>query len=636
MALVSPTPILHVGKSGGMDYSTPPHLLDEQKWRLLRNVRQSWSLEQVPRLLELVSVGSTSVQNLAAVSGVTSNRGLWLAWGSYYLYQLTSASATVIDTNVGNPWGKLSLWKHNNVIFYCSNSQPKYTDGGQAYNVWHDRSCFTKHNTTLAIGDGAFAKEPFYTGDTFVGDLGQTFTWTTGEQYRVYLTNARLFQPLTSIKIERTWCDEEVPPVSSVMTLTGTVLETQLDYCVVEATNTVAGVPNYGPQLAQTVSADPPWLTTATDVPTVPAGRYCAVFFDHLVVVGLTNDPNSIAWSDVNNYSDFIPRSDNEADFYVCTEHQRSDDFASGVTGVQMMGDSLLIFTPSCVYQMTYTGLPRVMHVRPLIKDVGNGLPHATAGLADSVVWFDIHHGSFFQFSQTEGLQNIGGPITEWFVAELSTDPAEAQEVFSFVDRESSEVGWQFIADDGGWKAVVYNYSNKTWSTRTAPVPLHSYSLLPERALSCSELTAPLSSYLDTFAVWDASEEPAFKAQGGASTVYTTTFSGSPVMHDSVLMETGDLLYGTLEGVKEVSRIMLAAAGTFTGIKVEVSARNAISDAVTYVNCGTWTPTTTEKALTFPAQAGRVLRYRFTPQGDVKNFVFYGYEDNVVQTRSRR
>lgn len=635
--LVSPTPTLHLGQSGGMDYSTPPHLLDQQKWRMLRNIRQGWSLEQVPRLLELVTVGSYPVQGVAAAPNQSANRGLWLAWDDYNLYQVSSSAATVLDTNTGEPWSRMSIARHNDYLFYCSNSQPKFTDGAVAWNLWDQRKCFTKHNGALSIGDGAFAPEPFYTlvGGAYVfdDDLGHSFTWTTGTKYRVYATNARLFPKGSSVKVVRSWYEGAA---SVTKTLTGLVLETELDYIVVNATNTVASVPNYGTQTEPTVSADPPWLITSTDMPSVPAGRYCTVFFDHVVVAGLVGNRNVVAWSDVNNYAEFIPDSDNEADTFVCTEHQRIDDLATGITGIQHLGDSLLVFTPSCVYEMTYTGLPRVMHVRPLIKDVGNGLPYATAGLADSVVWFDIHHGSFFMYSQSSGLQNVGAAVSEYFVDTLTTSTANARLTFSFVDREASEVGWWFIGAGDTYNAVVYNYTNKTWSVRTAPVYVNSHGVVPERAKTVSELTAAVSTYTGHVEDLDETGEGGHILHGGTTSLYKATFTGSPLTHDAILVETGDMLFGTLEGMKEVSRIILAVAGTHSGVKVEVSARDRISDTVTYVNCGTWNTTLPEKALTFPVQAGRVLRYRFTPQGDVKSFVFHGYEDNVVQTRARR
>lgn len=451
--LVSPTPAIHVGKQGGMNYSTPPHLLPEEQWRVLSNIRQSWSLEQARRLSSLVSAGSYPVVGLAAVPVPTSNRALWLAWDYFNMYRVTSSGVTVLDTKTGTPWSQMSLWKYNDFVFYCSDSQPKFTDGAVAYNVWHDRCCWTKHNASLAVGDGAFAPHPFYhyVGEVLVfdDDLGNTFDWITGEQYRVYLQKPHLFPPGTSIKIERAWCDEELTPTSTLYTLTGLVLETQTDYCVVYATNTQADVPNYGPQLGPAL-ADPPWLVTATNMATVPEGRYCAVFFDHLVVAGLVNNRNKVAWSDVNDFADFLPRSDNEADSFICTECQRPDDITTGITGLQRLGDSLLIFTPGCVYQMTYTGLPRVMHVRPLLRDVGNGLPHASVALADSVMWFDVHHGTFLQFSESGGLQNAGGPIMEYFVEQLTTNAINAKLTTAFVDRESSEVGWIFLSDDDG------------------------------------------------------------------------------------------------------------------------------------------------------------------------------------------
>lgn len=186
------------------------------------------------------------------------------------------------------------------------------------------------------------------------------------------------------------------------------------------------------------------------------------------------------------------------------------------------------------------------------------------------------------------------------------------------------------------YNAVVYNYLNKTWSVRTYSKPVRSFGVYPERALAVSELSGSVASQTTTVEGLDASGEAAQLVVGSDGKVYKLTFSGSLETQDLPVLETGDMLYGSLETMKEVSRIHISAEGTFSGIKVEVSARNALSDSVSYTNVGTWTTTLPENALTFAAKAGRVLRYRFTPQGEVKNFKFHGYEDNVVQAGARR
>lgn len=635
MELTTPTPITHVGEQRGMNYTSAPWLLQQGEWRRLLNIRQTNYLEQFPRFVEFASTGLGTVLGIGVLPVQESNRGSWLVWGSTSLSLLQSDGTTTELDSYSACSTPIMPFRYNDVFFYCHDTKPRWTDGGQSMPIWSGRKGWTKDNESLAIGDGPFAKHPFYTEDDsgtflFVGDVGSSFTWTTDERYRIYVERPNLFPVGTVVRVTNLQTQDQ---------LTGIVLARTDHYLEVRATNTVSDVPNKG---AQYEDKTPRFLVTVDDLRHVPAGRYCFVFFDHLVVAGLVGNRNILAWSDVNDLADFEPRSDNEADTYHCSERQRKDDYVTGITGCQPFGDDYLIFTPSCVYSMSYTGLPRVMHVRPLLPDFGNALPYATASLGHNVVWFDIHHGSFFMLTQ-EGMVNIGAPIAEWFKDTITQEARYAALTWTSVNRQESEVAWWYcgLGQTEPKMAVVYNYATRSWTTRTSPVGVYSHCMIPERAAMIDEQAGTVDSTSSSIDEQDSTGELGQSVFGATSgTLYFESLSSTPIAslldHDNPIVETGDELFGNFGQVKELASVHLSVGGTHEGVKVEVSARETLASAVTYTDVGTWTSSLPEVALTFPAVVGRVFRLRFTSLGDVHNFAFHGYETNLSKTGARR
>ena len=385
-----------------------------------------------------------------------------------------------------------------------------------------------------------------------------------------------------------------------------------------------------------------PYIVHVTKVPDVPAGRYVAVFFDHLVVAGQLRDPAIVQWSGLRNYMDWVPSTSCEADSYHCVEYQRGDDLVQGVTGLQHFKEVLLVFTPSCIYAMHYTGLPKVVRVEPLVIDFGNGLPYASAALDDRVVWCDVHHRSFLAW-RGQGVEDFGGPIADYFFTHLSSTTAYAIKTRVFVDRARHEVSWWYIKDAATAlsEAVVYDWVANAWSVRAIDANQVCFCRFHKRARTNGELSGANELLSGTNEALSESGE-------ALDTVYGT--STGQVLHEESsvvtpagrlgnVLETGDLIYGSATRVKEVHTISLHVSGTLgaTGIKVEVSARERIADTVSYGDpVGYWTNSLSTKHLTFRARAGKVLRYRFTLPNDARNVVFYGYSDNIANADATR
>ena len=627
-------PVKHYAMYGGMDAGSEPHLLGENKWRFLQNMRLNSGLKQVQRVRRLHTL-TTQVDALINMPNAITDHGQWLAIGRNGLYRVTASGVTSFAAAVDSPM-PFSYCVYNGRIYYVNPAnRVRSTDGGTLYEVYENRQSWTKLATEELLNAGSFTGHPLYEGVTPVGNLKDLFDWLDGTHYRVYVEQPHVFEVGSYISIRDRRGEEED------RLMFGYVAEVHEDYLVVRAHSAVIGVTNIGRTLSETVIADQPRLVRPSTM-SIPSGRYVRVFFDHLVIGAPTyrgsDMPHKTMWSDLYNFSQWVPDSSNEADSYTHSEFQRGDDIVRGITGLAHFGEMLLIFTPSCIYAMEYTGLPRVMRVHPFIKDFGNGLPYASAELHSSVVWCDVHHGSFFAF-RGEGPEDIGKPIADYFFNDVSNESSELMLTKALVSRKYHEVAWHYVSKvspDGGYdKAVVYDYVNNAWAVRTL-TDVSAIGMWNKRGLTVNEMT-DLVDDVDTIVneSEDSGEQLADVVAGkyvGRHELSSDTEASLDAQSAPVL-ETGDLLYGSMQTIKEVSSIWIDAS---TAVRVEVSAREFIDDTVNYVHVGTWTKNLAERVLTFAPIVGRILRYRFTPITPVRNFVFRGFEDNVFSVDSSR
>ena len=487
--LVGSQPIDHFALTSGMDYTTAPHLLKPTQWRQVMNMRSyGGALQQLPLQYRCGTVPAKLLHIVNVPTGA-AEYSYWLGLSATALYQLRK-SDTVGDhvvlksglTNTGMPWG---TYVHNGCLFFVNDANPvQFCDGGQARNMWNG-FCMTTRDSKVdrnlydaGVDQGPFTKDPFWSGvdmETPSGEIAGTFTWTVGTTYRVYLTSTRMFKPAMTVSLMR-----------GAQTLTGQVVVVSQYYIVVLATGVNV-------TLVDNAKNGAAWIMYVTYSPYIPCGRYTTVFFDHCVVAALPSNRYAIKWSHLYNYMRWDPASDSEADSRQCTDYQRPDDIVQGVTGLQHYRDRLFIFTPSCIYVMTYTGFPRIVKVDPLVQDYGNGLPYTTAALDDQVVWCDVHHRSFYAW-KGQGPENIGGPIADWFFGRLASTSEYAQRTIAVVDRANHEVAWWYVASGSTdySEAVVYNWVDGSWCVRDLEGGEQCMGRLYKRAKTITEWSGTL------------------------------------------------------------------------------------------------------------------------------------------------
>ena len=640
-------PVSQFDRFGGMNYDVRPFLVGKNEWRLLHNMRTMYGLSQVPPHANVGQLITTEIQKIVNLPTRDTDYGLWLALETNTMWQLrtTGSVALQVFADVGTTRWETCVYD-GRLYFVNDNNQVRWCNGARVADIGDNHIARAVPHGMQLIGDGPFSQHPAYDSepdgiDPTIGDLGTSFSWTINSYYRVYHAGGINYFPVGAVVRYRLNVSS-----STILNLDGFVVSVYDKYIVVKASNTLHNVPN-------TAAGSMGWVYLLNAV--IPCGRYVSVFYDHLVVGAPTfrgtTMLNSVMWSHLYDFTDWQPRIGNEADKYDCTFMQRDDSVIDGVTGMQLMKahtiggliETMLIFTSSCVYAMSYTGLPRVVRVSPLIKDYGNGLLHATASLDDSVVWCDVNHGDFMVY-RGQGPESIGGGIRTYFFNDLNTDSDLAQKTWSYVDRLNFEVVWVYVSNASATvcdKAIAFNYSNKTWSVRDAP-GLSAFGRVQRRAKIVEELTGVNSAQTATNAKLARSADSQLLLWGTSSGYIQKVAGAGDTMigQTSVLLETGDLLYGSAQKVKEVSAITINATATvgFTGVVVEVCARESVDTAVTWFNAGVWTSTLPEKMLTFMPQAGKVLRYRFSlaTATAVRGFVFSGFEDNVRGSDANR
>lgn len=607
--LATNRPIQVILANAGMDFDSRPVELGVDKWRYAFNVIRAPYLMSIPRkavAYTLPVVGS--VQWIGSLP--IGTHSIWIVIAGGIIYQLrwdfseemfSNFAVYPLGSTGGPPNDRLSSFVYNNCIYFVGRQTPVFAiDGTRVRSLAEHRWSRLKPNDQDLTGDGPVTKYVVRVGDSIVGDLGQSATIQHGKHYRVYCENPRMFRPGWTVKVF--WTDN--PNVSFSGVVTG-VFE---NFISIDARIGVTGFPNTKTRV--------PGHVIITDC-RPPSGRYVTVFFDHLVVGHPTDSPNKIVWSHLRDFAVWDADTPNEADSYTFTEHQSSYNAVVGVTGLANMGDWLAVFTSNCVYRVDYVGLPTVVRVTTLSQETGCGFYYGFTSVDGMVFWCDPLKQDFKQMNAVGEIQSIGHGINTFFFDDVNKNPETIQNLWCFADRPRNEVCWvypSFQSDGELDRMVVYNYKHNEWCVRQSE-RLTAFSFLalcstPVVGLqeTVSELTGPVSKlgllntsvgrmYGDEFHALLVEHSP------GADAVLRP--------YEAAVLETGDLVFGSLQTVKEIDGIALSSNGS---VGVEVSTRSNLDAGVYYTSAGVWTPSlTTGNFLPFNSGgfAGNIFRLRF-------------------------
>lgn len=354
---------------------------------------------------------------------------------------------------------------------------------------------------------------------------------------------------------------------------------------------------------------------------TCPRGRYVEVWFDHLVVGGPIfpgeDAYNCVAWSHLNEWSNFTPDTDSEADRYVFTEYQREFDVVPGVTGVKKLGNACMVYTASSIFQMRYTGLPRVVRVDPIIQDFGNGFKYSLASVNGRHFFIDSIAKTFVMFTGI-GIEIVGTQIAKYFFDSLNPDPFIQQRTWSYVDPRYREIWWVYVSKDSPDefdRAVVYNYAEKKWFVASVE-NIHCFAMtVDEGVLTCDQLTGTANNLLGICDKLGGASGEAIRLWGGANerllVEETSDDTTTDLLNAEVpTLETGDQVFGGIQQVKEICDVALQC--NVPNIEVELAKRMNVDDPVAFKKVGVWNPVK-KPVLDLEKVADRVFRWRFRP-----------------------
>ncbi|HEY6018598.1 MAG TPA: hypothetical protein VIY48_01505, partial [Candidatus Paceibacterota bacterium] len=373
----------------------------------------------------------------------------------------------------------------------------------------------------------------------------------------------------------------------------------------------------------------------------IPCGQYLETFYDHLVVGNVTYQgvhEGRVQWSGLRDFGDWLPKKNNEADYFDFIESQ--DHIIQGVTGLKRFGRLLAAYTSDSINLGTYVGLPGVIRWEEVVHGIGNDFPWAVVGFDRYHFFISEKWRNFAVFDGTSTPQPIGDPIAEYFFNDLSANNDYRYQVIGWVDQARHEIVWNYCAGTSVppgtlTKQVVYDFIGKTWSIRPSPgvIDMVGVVQLGKQIDSQVGTIDGLTGSINGLGLGNMYPQ-VWLSQAGHDVYVSGTYGDTVVAQTTPLLETGDLVYGDIDAVKEVEAITIhAALGTAKEIKVEYSVRDHVSDTVSYTEAKLrWTPTLRECRV--PIQAsGKIWRYRFTAVQNltdtIANFVWYGHVEYV-------
>jgi hypothetical protein len=357
------------------------------------------------------------------------------------------------------------------------------------------------------------------------------------------------------------------------------------------------------------------WIEANGEEPQ-PAGKYMAVFFDHLVVAhcgfGGNMDTKRFRWSALNRFGLWDPKRSNEADYYDILE-------GSEINGMAVLGDAMYVYSDAGITVVEYKGLPTIMYSR-FVPTVSPTLTNSLVDCRGQHYFIDIVEKDFFMFNG-ELPQAIGDQIADFFFTDIHTAETLRQKTWGYYDIDAQEVVWVYVskASLGDFdRCVIYNKRTKAWSFGSVE-NVHSFCPAVKTFRAVNQLpgtvldlgTTPVSS-LGVLAkswpkLWGSAYSSILREADPSDPELTLLPQALPYL------ETGDMIYKDVQTMHEIDTLAVQAKSS-TGIQVQISTRNQLSDPVEWVNVKQiWRGDEKEGRLSVPRNAGRIYRYRFNP-----------------------
>jgi hypothetical protein len=362
---------------------------------------------------------------------------------------------------------------------------------------------------------------------------------------------------------------------------------------------------------------------------------YIEEYYGHLVIANLrsTNEAHAfrVAYSDLDDFDDFVPVTTNEADFYDLKMNFNHTPSGYGITGLKKLGDLMVIYTQSSIWNMRYVGFDNgVMQFVEQINDIGNIFPYSVTGYESYHAF--IGRDDFYVYDGST-VQSIGGDIRKFFFSDLTTSVAYRRFTWGYCNPSKRELRWYYVSSASTGtpycdKCVVFNWGTRSWYTEAGQsvnsglagmfVTTWTIDLLTSFSSTIDGLDVgpPVHLTIDSLDNAVAVTDDIYTKRDGTTAYREDTTGTHGGQAQNVILETGDLFFDDVQTVKEIDTILIDAYSSAGSINVFVSARDYLSQAVTYVQAGVWAPTSDiQKRFTGMRKAGRVFRFKFTTTG---------------------
>src|SRR5215469_1110109 len=257
------------------------------------------------------------------------------------------------------------------------------------------------------------------------------------------------------------------------------------------------------------------YATPAANAATVPQSNttiFVATQQQQLFCLGTVNratglfDPMLVAWSDVGDYTDFVPLTTNQAGSFRLTA-------GSMIVGGLALAGGNLIWTDKALYMAFYQGQPFIWGFQPQGINCGLLSMQGFGTLNQKVFWISQN-----QFYGWEGGVPQIIPCTVWDAVFKSINPARAMNAVCETNSFFNEVSWEVPQIGGTTTRARYQVDTGVWDYSTLP----SGAFLPRHAwIDQSVFGGPLAAD-STGAVWQHEKG----TDAGAATLLSSLKTG--------------------------------------------------------------------------------------------------------------
>ena len=343
-----------------------------------------------------------------------------------------------------------------------------------------------------------------------------------------------------------------------------------------------------------------------------PTARYITAVRDFVVSAYTSDsDPTKVQWSGINDETQWVTSSTNQADFQMIPDGGE----IRGITG----GEFGLVLLERSIYRMSYAGTPLIFQFDNIVRNLGCLEPNSIVQY-QGVTYFLGDDGFYACNGQT--VQGIGAEkVDRFFFADV--DESYIYKMSATFDPIRNLIIWAYPSVNGDGfvdSLLIYNFQIQKWSRAKADISFIGQSATPSFTLENMDAFGAVDTIETSFdsIVWLGGKSNVV----GVSANKIITFTGQPMNAE---IQTGDLEMGERSSVINMSRPLVDGGQA----SIAVASRNRLVDPIVY---GSYTNTDAEGRAAFRTY-GRYHRLSVKPSGSWTTAI--GVEVNLVAQGAR-